>query len=55
VLVNWLVFLPLSAWILLIHRGGINMAFTSLVIYLAAYALILQWKWRRGDWKETVL
>ncbi len=55
VLVNWLVFLPLSAWILLIHGGGINMAFTSLVIYLACYALILQWKWRRGDWKESVL
>lgn len=53
--VNWLIFLPLSVFILVIAGGGIKAGFLAMAVYLVTYALILQWKWHRGDWKESVV
>jgi len=47
---NWLVFLPLSAFIIHGLGGGILEAFAALAVYLSAYALILQREFRRGRW-----
>jgi multidrug resistance protein, MATE family len=52
---NWLVFLPLSAGIILGLGGGILEGFAALAVYLTAYALILQMAYRRGDWMRRVV
>lgn len=50
VLLNWLVFLPLSALIIFGLGGGILEAFAALAVYLSSYAFVLQLAFRRGDW-----
>ncbi len=52
---NWLVFLPLSAVIVFGLGGGMLEAFAALAVYLSAYALILQWAYRRGEWAKQVV
>lgn len=53
--VNWLVFLPLSALAIFGFGSGIAPPFLAMAVYIALYASILQWKYRRGDWMETVV
>jgi putative MATE family efflux protein len=55
VLLNWLVFLPLSAAIILGLDGGILEAFVALAVYLSSYAFVLQRAYWRGDWMKQVV
>lgn len=54
-LINWLLFLPLSAFIIFGLGGGIAQAFLTLALYLGAYAAILQRAYWRGDWMRRVV
>jgi len=53
--VNWLFFLPATALAVFVFDSGILPPFFALAGYIALYAMILQWKYRRGDWTATAV
>jgi multidrug resistance protein, MATE family len=50
VLVHWLLFLPLSAYCILVLGTGILPPFFVLALYMVAWSLIMQWRFRKDDW-----
>ena len=49
--VNWAYFIPFTWLAVFVLDSGILLPFVGLAFYVLLYSGILQWKFRRGDWK----
>jgi MATE family multidrug resistance protein len=55
VVLAWVLFVPLAAWAVLVVRVGPTGAIATFVVYLAALAGILWWRFRGGAWRRIDL
>jgi MATE family multidrug resistance protein len=53
--IAWGVFTPLAWAAVLVRGGGVVTMMTSLILYIAALALVFTWRFRTGRWRNIVL
>jgi MATE family multidrug resistance protein len=53
--IAWGVFTPLAWAAVLVFGGGVVTTMTSLILYIAALALVFTWRFRTGRWRSIVL
>ncbi len=53
--INWLYFIPASYIVIHLLEGGIRGAFLCMAAYLVFYALVLELRFRKGDWLHRIV